>query len=163
MLAINNFAKNDSRKERTMTTRAGGADQLAICDRCRMTFKHSQLMKDPNALGLRVCKDCKDQFNPYRLPVRQCDPIALPWVRPMVHLVAPRYLITEEQAISPAQAKQSYIEVEQDTAIQATGNTASPITEFPLPNIEYDYPAFQDEKNLEERLSPRMQKLLTEE
>ncbi len=145
-----------------MTTRASGADQLAICDRCRMTFKHSQLMKDPNALGLRVCRHCRDQFNPYRLPPRQVDPIALPWVRPMVHLVAPRYLITEDQAVSPAQNRQDYIEVEPKTAIRATGNVASPITEFPIPNIEYDYPAFQEEQ-VEERLSPRMKKILTEE
>lgn len=66
-----------------------GHRSQAICDRCRATFKWQQLMPDPNALGLRVCKDCIDIYNPYRLPPISPDAIALPWTRPYVNLVAP--------------------------------------------------------------------------
>lgn len=137
-------------------TLASGGNNLAICDRCRMTFKRSQLMIDPNATGLRVCKDCRDQYNPYRLPPRTPDPIALPWIRPMVHLVAPIYRISGKMPIAPEQAPLSPIVNEDAKGIQATGNIPPPYTDFPLPNIEYDYDYPKAEE--EDYLPPRLKK-----
>lgn len=59
---------------------------IGICDRCQMKFPLSQLASDPNAPGLKVCVECRDQFDPYRLPARQAERINLPFVRPDVNL-----------------------------------------------------------------------------
>lgn len=59
---------------------------LGICDRCRRTFFLSELHRDPNSPGLRVCVDDMDQFDPYRLPARQSERINLPFTRPEVPL-----------------------------------------------------------------------------
>ncbi len=41
------------------------------------------LEADPNFPGLRVCdQGCKDQFDPYRLPARKTERIALRFPRP---------------------------------------------------------------------------------
>lgn len=40
------------------------------------------LHPDPNAPGLRVCLECLDLFDPYRLPARQSEVISLPFTRP---------------------------------------------------------------------------------
>jgi hypothetical protein len=41
-------------------------------------------MPDPNFPGMRVCKDDKDNFDPWRLPARQTENIALRFPRPDV-------------------------------------------------------------------------------
>jgi len=118
---------------------ASGGCQGAICDRCRMTFQRKNLMRDPNAPGLRVCIDCKDQYNPYRLPPRQPDPIAMAWTRPYVELVAPRYVMSDKVVLAPFQARVRPLTPEQNRGdyILAEGNTSPPPNEFPLPNEEY--------------------------
>lgn len=61
---------------------------IAICDRCRMKRFTTQLRRDPNYPGLRVCdpgqvaEGCLDAYDPYRLPARQTERINLPFVRP---------------------------------------------------------------------------------
>jgi hypothetical protein len=55
---------------------------IGICDRCKRKFSLDDLMKDPNAPGLRVCIDDLDQLDPYRLPARKTETITLPFLRP---------------------------------------------------------------------------------
>lgn len=73
---------------------ADGSVAGAICDRCRMSFKYSELSAYqfvPNS-NLRVCNECNDPLNPYLLPPMQPDAIALRHPRPYVKLVAPQYI-----------------------------------------------------------------------
>lgn len=79
---------------------------IGICDRCRRVFSLDDLYSDPNSPGLKVCKDDKDDFDPYRLPARQTERINLPFVRPDVPLdgyaqpnLMPWWLITEDTNI----------------------------------------------------------------
>lgn len=55
---------------------------IGICDRCSRKFFLAELLPDPNAPGLRVCKDDRDAYDPWRLPPRQTERINLPFVRP---------------------------------------------------------------------------------
>lgn len=43
-------------------------------------------MPDPNFPGMRVCKDDLDEFDPWRLPARQTENIALRFPRPDVSI-----------------------------------------------------------------------------
>ena len=144
-------------------TIASGSRMLAICDRCRMTFKRAKLLKDPNAVGLRVCKDCRDVFNPYRLPPRKMDPIAMSWVRPMVHLVAPIYRVSPIEPIVPQQDRLTPIVNEDEKGIQASGNVPPNYSPFPLPDIIQDwelplpYPRLGDAEE-DDYESPRIKK-----
>ncbi len=40
------------------------------------------LFSDPNTPGLKVCIDDMDQYDPYRLPARRTEDIALRFTRP---------------------------------------------------------------------------------
>lgn len=63
---------------------------IGICDRCRMKRPLSFLVSDVNVPGLRVCPDtCADEFDPWRLPARQPENIALTYPRPDAPLVVP--------------------------------------------------------------------------
>lgn len=55
---------------------------IAICGRCSRKFPIGDLYPDPNYPGLRVCKDDVDEYDPYRLPPRQPEDIALRFPRP---------------------------------------------------------------------------------
>jgi hypothetical protein len=55
---------------------------VAICDRCNRKFPYVDLMPDPNFPGMRVCKDDLDNYDPWRLPARQTENIALRFPRP---------------------------------------------------------------------------------
>jgi hypothetical protein len=56
-----------------------------------------ELMSDPNSPGLRVCSYDRDQLDPYRLPARQPETIALPFVRPDANIATnPRGLVTQD-------------------------------------------------------------------
>lgn len=58
---------------------------IAVCDRCKMKRAYVSLGMDPNFPGLRVCdQGCVDQKDPYRLPARQPEKIALRFPRPDV-------------------------------------------------------------------------------
>ena len=61
---------------------ASGRLSMAICDRCNFKMPYMALSADANTPGLRVCDDCKDQKNPWRLPPIIPDAIALRWSRP---------------------------------------------------------------------------------
>lgn len=55
---------------------------LAVCDRCHMKKQYTELMPDGNSPGLRVCVECRDEKDPYRLPARQTEVITLRYPRP---------------------------------------------------------------------------------
>jgi len=65
-------------------TRGNSVLSVAVCDRCNRKFAYVDLMPDPNFPGMRVCKDDLDNFDPWRLPARQTENIALRFPRPDV-------------------------------------------------------------------------------
>ena len=67
-----------------LDTRSNSVLSVAVCDRCNRKFPYVDLMPDPNFPGMRVCKDDLDNFDPWRLPARQTENIALRFPRPDV-------------------------------------------------------------------------------
>ena len=65
-----------------LDTRGNSVLSVSICDRCSRKFAYTDLMPDPNFPGMRVCKDDLDKFDPWRLPARQTENIALRFPRP---------------------------------------------------------------------------------
>jgi len=66
-----------------LDTQGNSSLAIAICDRCRMKRPYSTLSPDTNFPGLMVCEEnCKDNRDPYRLPARQTEKIALRTPRP---------------------------------------------------------------------------------
>lgn len=61
---------------------------IGICARCSRKFFVDELYTDPNN-GLRVCKEDIDIFDPWRLPSRRDEVIALRYPRPDVPLTVP--------------------------------------------------------------------------
>ena len=55
---------------------------IGICGRCSRKFPIGELMRDPNSPGLMVCAADRDDYDPYRLPARQTENIALRYARP---------------------------------------------------------------------------------
>jgi hypothetical protein len=55
---------------------------IAICGRCSQKFFLDELVPDPNTPGLMVCRADRDHYDPYRLPARQTEKIALQFTRP---------------------------------------------------------------------------------
>ena len=55
---------------------------IAICGRCSRKMLLSELSPDPNYPGLMVCKEDRDEYDPYRLAPRRPDQIVLPFNRP---------------------------------------------------------------------------------
>jgi hypothetical protein len=53
-----------------------------VCARCGIKMSLTELLPDPNYPGLRVCSYDRDNLDPYRLPARRQDVIALPFARP---------------------------------------------------------------------------------
>ncbi len=80
-----------------LDTRGKSSLAIAICDRCKRKFSITELMSDPNAPGLRVCRLDVDDLDPYRLPQRQSDQITLQFTRPDAPLNSdPAGLVTED-------------------------------------------------------------------
>ena len=65
-----------------LDTRGRSTLGIGICGRCSRKFSLDELYSDPNFPGLRVCKDDMDDYDPYRLPARQPENIALRFARP---------------------------------------------------------------------------------
>jgi hypothetical protein len=66
-----------------LDTRGNPSVAIAVCDRCKMKRAYSVMRSDPNFPGLRVCdQGCADQKDPYRLPARKTERIALRFPRP---------------------------------------------------------------------------------
>lgn len=79
-----------------LDTRGNTVLSVAICDRCSRKFPYVDLQPDPNFPGMRVCKDDLDKFDPWRLPARQTENIALRFPRPDVSVATPPDLINTE-------------------------------------------------------------------
>jgi len=69
-----------------LDTRGNTILSVAVCDRCSRKFAYVDLMPDPNFPGMRVCKDDLDKFDPWRLPARQTENIALRMPRPDISI-----------------------------------------------------------------------------
>lgn len=65
-----------------LDTRGETSAAIAVCDRCRMKVAYSTLVSDGNSPGLKVCLDCSDNLDPWRLPPRQGEDITLREPRP---------------------------------------------------------------------------------
>jgi hypothetical protein len=70
-----------------LDTRGNAQVAVALCDRCRKKFPIGELMADGDAPGLRVCRKDRDNFDPWRLPARRTENIALQYPRPEEPLV----------------------------------------------------------------------------
>lgn len=71
---------------RYLDTRGNSNLGIGICARCNRKFPLHELVSDPNAPGMRVCIEDRDNYDPYRLPARRPDQITLPFTRPDVPL-----------------------------------------------------------------------------
>jgi hypothetical protein len=70
---------------RFLDTTGNAIIAIFICDRCKMKRAIIEAQPDPNFPGLKVCQQgCADQKDPYRLPARQTERIALQFPRPDV-------------------------------------------------------------------------------
>lgn len=81
---------------RFLNTEGNASIAIFICDRCRMKRPIIEAMPDPNFPGLKVCQqNCADQKDPYRLPARKTERIALQYPRPDVSVaVDPNQIVT---------------------------------------------------------------------
>lgn len=70
-----------------LDTRTRANLAIAVCARCAFKFPQEMLFKDGNIPSLRVCRQCWDPINPYRLPPHPTDNLALEWTRPNPVLV----------------------------------------------------------------------------
>jgi len=68
-----------------LPVRTQGTAAIAICPRCSKKIYYDELRTDPNNLQ-KYCADCVDIFDPWRLPARPADKIALDYPRPDVKL-----------------------------------------------------------------------------
>lgn len=73
---------------RYLDTRGNPTLGIGICQRCWCKFPLHELVPDPNAPGMRVCLEDRDNYDPYRLPPKRPDRINLPFTRPDTPLVA---------------------------------------------------------------------------
>ena len=60
----------------------GSSMAIAVCDRCNVKMYLGDLRADGNSPGLRVCKDCRDVLDPWRLPARKTENISVKFPRP---------------------------------------------------------------------------------
>jgi hypothetical protein len=51
---------------------------IGLCMRCHIKYKRSELRTDPNVKGLLVCKNCCDEYDPYRKAPREPENIIVP-------------------------------------------------------------------------------------
>lgn len=83
---------------------ASGDLTIAVCDRCRTKVSYKTLRPDGQAPGLRVCLECRDNKDPYRLPARKTEGIALQKPRPDTSVATTDTFILTEQGL-PLQAE----------------------------------------------------------
>lgn len=62
----------------------------AVCQRCNFKFYLVDLQPDGDNPGIRVCRQCCDQIDPYKLPPPPPDRIAIPNPLPDVMPVPPQ-------------------------------------------------------------------------
>lgn len=120
-----------------LDTRGNALIAIFICDRCKMKRAIIEAQPDPNFPGLKVCQQgCADQKDPYRLPARQTERIALQFPRPDVNVAAndDGLVITPTGTEIPGSDQtQIYISTENGTTVPSTNGNIDIIT--PVPNI----------------------------
>lgn len=77
---------------------APGTLSVAICARCALRHPYQRLSGDGDkGQAMRVCPDDNDQKDPWKLPARQSDAMALRFARPDVSIaVTPAGIISED-------------------------------------------------------------------
>ena len=78
--------------------RAKGSYAIAVCDRCGEKVYYDDLIPDGNSPGLMIAqghKGCLDVKDPWRLPPRKTENIALRHPRPDTDIARPPVLIDE--------------------------------------------------------------------
>ncbi len=60
----------------------GVVKTVAVCDRCHFRYNLCELQPDGDDPALLVCKDCSDKLDPYKLPARKAETIAVRRPRP---------------------------------------------------------------------------------
>jgi len=112
-----------------LDTRGKSVLSVAICDRCNRKFPYVDLKPDPNFPGMRVCEVDLDNFDPWRLPARQTENIALRFPRPDQSVatgpVGGRQLQTQG---APNQAGDSFF-IDQTPAQQRTAGESGDLTD----------------------------------
>lgn len=103
-----------------LDTSSNSVLSVAICDRCNRKFAYVDLMPDPNFPGMRVCKDDLDNFDPWRLPARQTENIALRFPRPDVDIA-----LQANQILAPDSGNSIFIEGVSPDTTQGDLNTNS--------------------------------------
>ena len=68
-----------------LPVRTSGSAAIAVCYRCQRKVYYDELKQDPNNKQY-FCRDCVDEFDPWRLPARQAEDISLSHPRPDVDL-----------------------------------------------------------------------------
>ena len=120
-----------------LDTRGNSFIAIFVCDRCKMKRPIIEAMPDMNFPGLRVCQQgCADQKDPYRLPARQTERIALQFPRPDVNVAADDngLVITPTGTEIPGgDQTQIYISTQNGTTVPSTTGNTDIIT--PVPNI----------------------------
>ena len=59
-----------------------GTAAVAVCPRCHFKVHYTELVPDGDIPGFFVCKDCRDNKDPYKLPARKAEKLALKHPRP---------------------------------------------------------------------------------
>jgi hypothetical protein len=65
-----------------LDTRGNQTLSIGICARCSRKFPLGELFDDPNVPELKVCKDDRDDYDPWRLPPREPEKLNPPFIRP---------------------------------------------------------------------------------
>lgn len=97
---------------RFLDTVGNASVAIFICDRCRMKRAIDEAMPDPNFPGLKVCQqNCADQIDPYRLPARKTEKIALRFPRPDVSVATdPNDIVVASSSILSTEQNTNLIE-----------------------------------------------------
>jgi hypothetical protein len=115
---------------RFLDTRGNSTLAIGVCDRCKMKRALSCFSSDTNFPGLRVCdQGCKDQLDPYRLPARQTERIALRFPRPDVSVAV------DPNALTIGGYSQAVISLEQNLGIVENDGNLDGLQVTPTPVI----------------------------
>jgi hypothetical protein len=71
-----------------LNTRGKATLGIGVCDRCHLKMPLADMVPDPNTPGVRAHAHCVDVFDPYRLPARITENIALAFPRPDFNIAA---------------------------------------------------------------------------
>lgn len=78
-----------------MTGIASGDLAICVCDRCRTKYPYKELRPDGNSPKLMVCRECRDEIDPYRLAARQTEEVSMQHARPDTPIrVVSNYLLS---------------------------------------------------------------------